>query len=78
MKHICVITGAGSGMGMATARLIEQDNYVILVGRTLSKLEETLQELRGAGIQGETYACDISRPRLGQFTYQSSRELGEI
>ena len=40
MKKVCVITGGGSGMGLATAKLIcEEGYYTILVGRTASKLE---------------------------------------
>ena len=40
MKKVCVITGGGSGMGLATAKLVcEEGYYTILVGRTASKLE---------------------------------------
>ena len=39
MKKVCVITGGGSGMGLATAKLVcEEGYYTILVGRTASKL----------------------------------------
>ena len=35
MKKVCVITGGGSGMGLATAKLVcEEGYYTILVGRT--------------------------------------------
>ena len=41
MKKVCVITGGGSGMGLATAKLVcEEGYYTILVGRTASKLEK--------------------------------------
>ena len=60
MKNVCVITGGGSGMGLATAKVIGKDNYVIIVGRTLKKLEKALNELRAEGIEGESFACDIS------------------
>ena len=40
MKPVCVITGGGSGMGRATAKLVCEAGYhVILVGRTAAKLE---------------------------------------
>jgi Dehydrogenases with different specificities (related to short-chain alcohol dehydrogenases) len=60
MKNVCVITGGGSGMGLATAKIIGKDHYVIIVGRTLKKLEKALNELRAEGIEGEAFACDIS------------------
>ncbi|MFM7726197.1 MAG: SDR family NAD(P)-dependent oxidoreductase [Flavobacteriales bacterium] len=43
MKKTYVITGAGSGMGRATAQLLSKDenNHLLLVGRTLDALEET-------------------------------------
>lgn len=60
MGKVCVITGGGSGMGLATAKLIGKDHHVIIVGRTLSKLEAALAELKADGITAESYACDIS------------------
>ncbi len=33
MKEVCVITGGGSGMGLATAKYIK-DRLVIISGRT--------------------------------------------
>ena len=62
MKNICVVTGAGSGMGLGAAKLIgkEQDQKVIIIGRTVSKLESALQELTALGIEAEAYPCDAS------------------
>ena len=35
MKKVCVITGGGSGMGLATAKLVcEEGYYTILVGQS--------------------------------------------
>lgn len=46
MKPVCVITGGGSGMGRATAKLVCEAGYhVILVGRTAAKLESAVAEL---------------------------------
>lgn len=50
MKPVCVITGGGSGMGRATAKLVCEAGYhVILVGRTAAKLESAVAELTEAG-----------------------------
>lgn len=47
MKKTYVITGAGSGMGRATAELLSQNKDVklLLIGRTQTTLEETLSML---------------------------------
>jgi NAD(P)-dependent dehydrogenase (short-subunit alcohol dehydrogenase family) len=60
MKKVCVITGGGSGMGLATSKIIGKDNYVIIVGRSVKKIENALIELRAEGIEAESFACDIS------------------
>lgn len=49
-RKVCVITGGGSGMGLATAhRMAKKGYYTILCGRTVSKLENAVNELREAG-----------------------------
>lgn len=60
MKKVCVITGGGSGMGLATAKMLGKENYVIIVGRTLKKLEDALEELKENGIKAESFTCNIS------------------
>jgi NAD(P)-dependent dehydrogenase (short-subunit alcohol dehydrogenase family) len=60
MKKVCVITGGGSGIGLATAKILGKDNYIIIVGRTVNKLESALKELEAEGIEAESFACDIS------------------
>ncbi|MFA0815912.1 MAG: SDR family oxidoreductase [Anaerofustis sp.] len=60
-KEVCVITGGGSGMGFATAkRLGKKGIHLILVGRTVSKLEHAAEELNSMGIDAEVCACDLS------------------
>ena len=61
MKPVCVITGGGSGMGRAAAKLTCEAGYhTILVGRTASKLESAVAELTEAGHEAEAFACDIA------------------
>ena len=61
MKPVCVITGGGSGMGRATAKLVCEAGYhVILVGRTAAKLESAVAELTEAGHEAQALACDRS------------------
>lgn len=60
MKKICVVTGGGSGMGLEAARLVGKDHKIILIGRTVAKLEKAVEQLKADGIDAETYPADIS------------------
>lgn len=60
MRKVCVITGGGSGMGLATAKVMGKDHYVIICGRNPQKLEGAVKELKGAGIEAEAFPCDVS------------------
>lgn len=78
MKKVCVITGGGSGMGLATAKILGKENYIIIVGRTLKKLEAALKELRAEGIEAEAFSCDISNRASVQKLAARSKEVGTI
>lgn len=77
MKNICVITGGGSGMGLETAKIMGRTHYVIICGRTLSKLEKAIEELKNEGIPCEAFACDVadrkSVCRLAEHAKKSGR-----
>ena len=46
MKKTALVTGATSGIGRATARILAQNNYkIILCGRREERLEELKKEL---------------------------------
>lgn len=60
MKNVCVVTGGGSGMGLETAKIVGKEQKIILVGRTVSKLESALDELKALGIEAEAYPGDAS------------------
>lgn len=48
MKNVCVITGGGSGMGLAAAKYLPKEKCIVLSGRTVKKLEKAVQELTDA------------------------------
>ncbi|KOO42893.1 SDR family NAD(P)-dependent oxidoreductase [Priestia koreensis] len=57
-NKVTVITGAGSGIGRATAvELGKQGAKVVLVGRTKEKLEETAALLEG---NGDVFPADVT------------------
>jgi NAD(P)-dependent dehydrogenase (short-subunit alcohol dehydrogenase family) len=78
MKNVCVITGGGSGMGLATAKILGKENYIIIVGRTVKKLEGALEELKSEGVEAEAYPCDISSRDSVNRLAVHARKLGGI
>jgi meso-butanediol dehydrogenase / (S,S)-butanediol dehydrogenase / diacetyl reductase len=61
MSKVIVITGAGTGLGRALARRLASDgDMVVLLGRTLSKLESVVSELGSE--QAMALQCDIALP----------------
>lgn len=60
MSKIIVITGAGIGLGRAMARRFAKDgDQVVLLGRTLSKVQVLAQEI---GESAMAVGCDVASP----------------
>lgn len=61
-NSFALITGAGSGIGEATAkRLANEGSDVLLVGRTLSKLERVAEEIQQSTEQkAHVFTCDVT------------------
>lgn len=78
MEKVCVITGGGSGMGLATAKLMGKDYYIIISGRSVSKLEGALQELKKANIKAESYPCDVSDYASVKALAQHAKSIGKV
>jgi NAD(P)-dependent dehydrogenase (short-subunit alcohol dehydrogenase family) len=58
---IVLITGASSGIGKATAvKVADAGATVLLVARTLEKLEETRDEIIAAGGTAHIHQCDLA------------------
>ena len=57
---VCIITGAGSGNGKATAHQMAYEGAKIaLVGRTFSKVNVVKAELESEGVTCERFGLDV-------------------
>ncbi len=60
--EVVVVTGAGSGIGRATAEAVaELGATVVLVGRTLNTLEETKTAIEKNSGKADVFAADVSK-----------------
>jgi len=77
-QKVCVITGGGSGMGLATASIMGKTHYVIICGRTVKKLEDAINNLKSKGIECEAYACDVSDRESVRKLAQHAKKSGNV
>lgn len=61
-NKVVVVTGGGSGIGRCTAHeLAVLGAHVVLMGRSLDKLQNTFAEIETDGGQASFFSCDIRR-----------------
>ena len=78
MKDVCVITGGGSGMGLAAAKFMPKDKIIVVTGRTMSKLEKAVEELKELGYEAYAKTCDTSKRDQVRELAEYAASLGEI
>lgn len=78
MKNVCVITGGGSGMGLAAAKCMPKDKIIVVTGRTMSKLENAVKELQELGYEAYAKTCDTSDRKQVRELAEYAASLGEI
>lgn len=77
-REVCVITGGGSGMGLAAAKFMSKEKIIVVTGRTLSKLEKAVKELEEAGYEAYAKTCDTSVREQVKDLAEYAAQLGEI
>ena len=78
MPNVCVITGGGSGMGLAAARFMPLDKIIVISGRTVAKLERAVAELENLGYKAYAHACDTSDRSSVQALAKYAASLGTV
>lgn len=79
-EQVMVITGASSGIGLATARLAaSQGCRVVLAARSVHVLKAIQNQIRAAGSEAVAVEADVSRPADVQRIAQVAEEkFGQI
>jgi NAD(P)-dependent dehydrogenase (short-subunit alcohol dehydrogenase family) len=79
-SQAALVTGGGSGIGAGIAkRLASQGARVALVGRTLAKLDAVAAEIREAGGEARSYACDVrDYPALEAAIHGAAESFGRL
>lgn len=70
---IALVTGAGDGIGKATAKLMAREGAkVFCVSRTAAKLEAVVKEIQAAGGEAAYAAGDLSKPADAERTFAAA------
>ncbi len=73
--RVCVITGGSRGIGLATARMLrDEDAKVLLVARGAERLAAAAAELDGGAESVATLALDITDADAGERMLAAARE----
>lgn len=78
MANVCVITGGGSGMGLAAAKFMPKDKIIVVSGRTMKKLVGAVAELKELGYDAHAKTCDTSKRESVQELVAFAAGLGEV
>jgi len=73
--RIAIITGAGQGIGRATARRMAEEGATIMIAeRNVAGAERTRDELREYGATAEMHLADISEPEAAKALMAATKE----
>ena len=78
--QVALVTGGGSGIGREIAIQLSREGAKLAVcGRTRSKLDETVETIRGAGGEAVSAACDITvEAEVAEMVQRVEEQLGAV
>jgi NADP-dependent 3-hydroxy acid dehydrogenase YdfG len=79
-EKVIVITGASSGIGEATARLLAENGAKVVLGaRRTEKLEQLVEEIHASGGTAEFKAVDVThREEMKAFVHFAKDTFGRV
>ncbi|HEX6105138.1 MAG TPA: SDR family NAD(P)-dependent oxidoreductase [Gemmatimonadales bacterium] len=77
--RVAVVTGAGRGIGAATARALAEAGFgVVLAARSRDQIERQAGELTAAGRAARAVACDVTSEASVETLARGAAELGPV
>jgi NAD(P)-dependent dehydrogenase (short-subunit alcohol dehydrogenase family) len=77
--RVAVVTGAGRGIGAATARALSDAGLgVVLAARTREQVERQAAELAAMGRQARAVVCDVTSEGSVETLSREAGELGAV
>ncbi|MFD1660304.1 3-oxoacyl-ACP reductase FabG [Streptomyces caeni] len=79
-QRVAVVTGATSGIGLATARLLAEQNHRVFIGaRSAENVASTVKQLREEGLDADGAPLDVRSPQsVEQFVAAAVDRFGTI
>ncbi|MER8025088.1 SDR family NAD(P)-dependent oxidoreductase [Glutamicibacter protophormiae] len=73
-----VVTGAATGIGAATARLLASRGYRVVIGDIDARAEDVAAGIRAEGHQALAVTCDVSGEQSVAGLFAAARDLGPL
>ena len=78
-RRVAVVTGAGRGIGAATARALADAGLdVVLAARTREQVERQAAELGAKGCRAKAVVCDVTNESSVEALSREAAELGAV
>ena len=75
IEKVAIITGAGTGIGSKTALALLKEGYcVVLAGRRMAPLENTVTEAGSSGSRAFAVSTDVSDPASVRSLFVKTKE----
>lgn len=74
-RHV-LVTGGGSGMGLAVARAFAQGGAdVAILGRSPERAEHGVRQVEALGVRGHAISCDVRDPEAVRAAFDEAEQV---